>query len=91
MNKKVNTLLFVLGATLVNMFLMVGLFLALFAVYGIFAAARVSPAIHTGVIIVLFTASILGTYFLYHKLVALMSRKMDFEKYFHPIFRSKKK
>lgn len=91
MNKKVNTLLFVFGATFLNVVLMIVMFLAAFIAYGIFAAPRLPPGAHTIVVIVLFVLSIVGTYLIYHKLVAFMSKKVEFEKYFDPIFRPRKK
>ena len=43
MNKKANTVLFMLGATVVNIILMVLIFVLLFYLYGRFIAPSVSP------------------------------------------------
>ena len=91
MNKKFNTLLFVLGATLINILLMIILFLAAFVVYGLLLAPRLPAGANAVIVVVLFIVSIVGTYFIYHKLVTLMSKKVEFEKYFDPLFKPKRK
>lgn len=91
MNKKLNTTLFILGATLVNIVIMGLLFFA-----GFFLASRllpedVSPNLVLIVFMLIFIGSILGSFFIYHRLVRLLSSRIDMEKYFHPIFKQKKK
>ncbi|TVQ35762.1 MAG: hypothetical protein EA384_15680 [Spirochaetaceae bacterium] len=86
MNKKVNTVLFVLGATLVNVLIMVFLFLILFILFARFLAPSVPPAAGQFVLLGLFLVSVVGTYFVYHRLIALLQKKVDMERYFDPIF-----
>ena len=45
MNKKTNTILFMLGATIVNVLMMVIIFVLLFWLYGRFIATHVSPQV----------------------------------------------
>ena len=91
MNKKVNTAIFIVGATLVNVVLMIILFVLFLTVYGIIAASRVSPGVNTAAAVALFVISIVGTYFIYHRIVAYMSGKVNMERYFAPIFRPRGK
>jgi hypothetical protein len=86
-----NTVVFILGATVVNMVLMIALFLLTFVLFGIFIAPRLPPAVNSVFILVLFVLSVVGTYFVYHKIVAFLSTRVELEKYFDPIFKSKKK
>ncbi len=86
MNKKANTILFMLGATILNVVMMVLIFLALFALYGFTIGQSVSPEATQIVLIVLFIGSIALTYFLYHKIVKWISNKWNLDEYFDPIF-----
>lgn len=90
MNKKANTALFILGATLINMIMIFLLFFIL-----IFIASRLfpEPGQSTAQIIflVIFITSIAGSFFIYNQLIKWLTKKIDMEKYFHPIFRPRKK
>ena len=86
MNKKANTLFFVLGATVLNIVIMLVIFVALFVLFGALLAPRLPQTAVSIVLLLLFIASIVLTYFVYHKLVLLLSKKVDMEKYFDPIF-----
>jgi Kef-type K+ transport system membrane component KefB len=87
MNKKTNTVLFMLGATVVNVILMVAIFVLLFWLYGTFIGPRVSPTVTSYLLIVLFVGSIALTYFIYHRIVKWISNKWNLDDYFDPIFK----
>jgi len=89
-NKKTNTILFMLGATLVNVILMIAIFVLLFWLYGRFIAQSVSPQVTSYVMIGIFVASIALTYFLYHRIVKWISSKWNLDDYFDPIFKRRK-
>jgi len=91
MNKKVNTVLFILGATIVNVILMIVIFLALFVLFGRFLAPNLSAELNQIILLLLFVGSIVATYFIYHRLVKLLSEKFNMDNYFDPIFKSRKK
>ncbi|HUX51601.1 MAG TPA: hypothetical protein VMW73_12450 [Spirochaetia bacterium] len=91
MNKKANTILFVLGATVINVLIMMIIFVVLFVLFGRFVAAHLSPQADQIIMLVLFIGAIVLTYFIYHKLINLVTRKIDMEKYFDPIFKPRKK
>lgn len=86
MNKKVNTVLFMLGATVLNVVMMVAIFLVLMLLYAWLVPGGFGSQVGQVVGIVLFLGSIGLTYFLYHRLVKWVSNKWDLEKYFDPIF-----
>ncbi|MFP4329530.1 MAG: hypothetical protein ACLFP6_02315 [Spirochaetaceae bacterium] len=86
MNKRVNTILFVLGASVVNVILMLALFLALFVLFARFLAPSLSPGLNQLIMVVIFVLSIGATYFIYHRMVRWLSTKIDFGNYFDPIF-----
>ena len=90
MNKKVNTVLFLLGATVFNllvMFLLIVLFLVLIS--AIFRDS-LNPNVLSILMIVVFVGSIAAAFFIYWRVVKCLSRKIDMEKYFLPLFRRKK-
>ena len=79
-------MLFVLGASVVNVVLMLVLFLALFVLFARFLAPNFSAGLNQLIMVVIFVASIGVTYLVYHRMVRWLSTKIDFEKYFDPIF-----
>ena len=90
MNKKVNTVLFLLGATVFNlliMFLLIVVFLVLIS--AIFRDS-LNPNVLSILMIIVFVGSIAASFFIYGRLVKWLSRKIDMEKYFLPLFRRKK-
>ena len=91
MNKRVNTILFVLGASVVNVLIMLLLFLTLFVVFARFLAPSLSPGVNQLIMVLIFVVSIGVTYFLYHRLVKWLSNKYDMNEYFDPIFGKRKK
>lgn len=89
MNKKANTILFVIAATVANLILMAVVFTALLVGVSFAFQSVLTPQIGTVVLGVVFVATILITYFIYHKSVKKLSEKYDFEQYFEPIFSRK--
>ena len=90
MNKKANTVLFLLGATVFNllmMFLLIVMFLLLIS--AIFRDS-LNPNMLSILMIIVFVGSIAASFFIYGRLVKWLSRKIDMEKYFLPLFRRKK-
>jgi len=90
MNKKANTVLFLLGATVFNllmMFLLIVIFLVLIRV--IFGDS-LNPNVLSILMIVVFIGSIAASFFIYGRVVKWLARKIDMEKYFLPLFRRKK-
>ncbi len=91
MNKKINTALFVLGATVFNIIVMVLLLGLGLALISVFAGENISAGAAQILFLLLFVASIAGAFFIYHQVVKQLSNKIDMEKYFHPIFTRHKK
>ena len=89
MNKKVNTALFIIGATVVNLVLMAVLILLGFLIVSLLPLNNASQGITTAVVILIFFGSIIGTFVIYHNMVKYLSTKIDMDKYFHPIIKRK--
>ena len=91
MNKKANTIFFMVGATVFNVVAMIAIFVVMFLLYGKFLASVISPQIGQVIIIVLFIGSIALTYFIYHRMIKWISNKWNLDDYFDPIFSRRKK
>ena len=90
MNKKVNSLFFVLGATLFNILATVLSFGVLLIVYARFIVSRL-PEEHTAWgFPVIFIIAVVSSFFIYRGTLKLLFKKVEMEKYFHPFFGSGK-
>ncbi|MCF7934478.1 MAG: leader peptide processing enzyme [Spirochaetia bacterium] len=91
MNKKVNTALFIIGATVFNIVLMLVCFLLAIAALGAVLSAETSATTAQIFLLLAFLVSIGVTYGLYSLLIKYISGKVDMERYFHPIFHQRKR
>lgn len=81
MNRRLNTILFLAVATLLNLVLMFGLFLLLLGLAGLLLPVRgdiLGPLLW----ILMFGLSVLGGFFLYRLIYRLYRRRVSMEKYF---------
>jgi len=86
MNKKVNTILFILGATLFNVIVALAAFFLLFILY-INYLAELLPESGRGLgLVIIFIASIVCSFFTYRVVLKLILAKIDVDKYFDPLF-----
>jgi hypothetical protein len=90
MNKKVNTLLFILAASALNIILIIVLFLLLLAALGALLPESTSAATAQLLMLGAFIISIVGSYAVYGQLIRFISNRIDMDRYFHPIFRKKR-
>ena len=90
MNKKTNTFLFIVVATLFNIFIMIVLMIIFFAVPPILIRGEAYKKVIPYLMPILFLAAIVLTFFIYNLIMKYVSKKIDMEKYFHPIFKRKK-
>ena len=91
MNKKVNTALFMIGATVFNLVLLfVLILLAMLALSAIFRD-RLGPSVMSILLIVVFLAAMVGSFLIYNQVVKFVARKINMEKYFLPLFKRRPK
>ncbi len=86
MNKKVNTVLFILGASVANLVIM-----ATIMTGGLFLMGRVLPekiqeSAGRVLFVVLFLVVVAGAFFVYNRIIRLLSKRVDMDKYFRPLF-----
>lgn len=89
MNKKTNTVLFILGATVYNILVLVILLGLGLLLLGLAARNWEIGSAGSILLLLVFAGSIAGSLFIYHRTIRLLSRKIDFEKYFDPIIKPK--
>jgi hypothetical protein len=90
MNKKLNTVLFLLGATVFNLLIMFILIVVFLVLISALFGDSLSPNLLSILMIVIFIGSIAASFFIYGRVVKWLSRKIEMEKYFLPLFRRKK-
>ena len=93
MNKKVNTMLFILGATLFNILVAIISFIGLTYFYARYVMVSIPEASRAWGFSLIFIMSIIISFFVYRYLLKYLLKRIDIEKYFDPLFarRYKKK
>jgi len=90
MNKRTNTVLFLIGATVFNLLVMFALIVLTLALIGAIFRDRLSANLMSILMVVIFVGSIAASFLIYSRLIKWLSRKVDMEKYFMPIFKRKR-
>jgi len=85
MNKRINTLLFVLGATVFNIIVTVLSFIGLMALYIKFIIPLI-PEANQWVFTIVFLVSLAVSFIVYRFLLKYLLKKINIEKYFDPLF-----
>lgn len=91
MNKKLNTALFVLAATVVNIILVLIVALALFALYAFTLAKFLPPAVNLVALVVIVVGAMAASFPLYRWGVMAIEKRFKLEEYFEPIFPRKRR
>ena len=89
MNKKLNTVVFVLGATIFNLIVMLVLFAVPMVLLIVIFGERLQQAY--GILsVLLFFGALVGSFFLYGFLMKKISTRYNLDEYLHPIFKRKR-
>jgi len=92
MNKKLNTLVFFLVATALNIVLVFVLAIAVFIPYAAFVAPLLTGSLRTInliALVVIVVGAMAGSFPIYRWIVARFQKKVDMEKYFDPIVKTR--
>jgi len=89
MNKKVNTALFILGATVFNIMITVLSFLLLLFLYAKFLLRLLPQGAQAWSFPFIFIAAIAISFFVYKFALGFLLKKIDVEKYFDPIINTR--
>jgi len=90
MNKKVNTLLFILGATLFNILVVIVAGFLLLMLYARLLAGVLPDAAHGWAFPLIFIASIAASFVVYRLVLNKIMGKIRFEDYFDPIIKPRR-
>ena len=90
MSKKTNTLLFVLLGTLFNILITIFCFVGFLLIYTRFLNPRLPESGGAWALPVIFVVSIAASFFVYRFAVKIITKKVDMEKHFDPIFGPKR-
>jgi len=91
MNKRLNTILFILGATLFNILITVMFFLLLLIVYAKFLLRFLPEEAQAWSFPLIFIASLAIAFIIYRYAIRFLMKKIDMEKYFDPLFVSRQR
>ena len=91
MNKKTNTVLFLIGATVFNMVVTVASFIVLIIVYGRLIAPLLPNDAAAWGLPVIFIAAIAIAFVVYRFAVKLLLSKIDAEKVFDPLIKPRRR
>jgi membrane protein implicated in regulation of membrane protease activity len=86
MNKKLNTILFILGATLYNILVTILTFILLLICYAKFIIHRLPEVANTWAFPFMFITSLAVSFIVYRYTLRFLLKKIEIEKYFDPLF-----
>jgi uncharacterized Tic20 family protein len=86
MNKKVNTLLFILGATVFNIIVTIISFLALLVIYAKVFIPFLPEEAHMWSFPLIFLIALVVAFIVYRRILNIIMKKVEMEKYFDPLF-----
>ncbi|MDR2542836.1 MAG: leader peptide processing enzyme [Treponema sp.] len=86
MNKKLNTILFILGATLFNVLVAILSFILLLILYLRYVIVLMPEQGHMWGFTFIFIASLVCSFFVYRYALKYLLKKIDVDKYFDPLF-----
>lgn len=91
MNKKLNTVFFLIGATLLNLLSLVILSLIIGMLLGsLYQKFNISSqAMSLLAVILILSGAVLGTYFLYSRFIKWAIRKWSLDNYIEPVFQER--
>ena len=89
MNKKTNTLLLIVGATIFNIFVTILCFFVLLLVYVKFIITLLPEDSNAWGFPVIFIGAVAMSFFIYRFALKLLIKKINVDKYFDPIFGGK--
>ena len=91
MNKKTNTLIFILIGTVFNIIVTMLCFLVFLLIYSKFIYGYMGESGNSWILPVFFAAAIVASFFIYKLAIKIVMKKMDMEKHFDPIFGKRRK
>jgi len=89
MSKRTNTILFIIGGTVFNIFVTILCFVFFLFIYSRFLFQHLPEGSLVWMLPVNFIVSIITSFLIYRQVIKLIMSKVDMEKHFSPIFTGK--
>lgn len=86
MNKKLNTVLFMLAGTVLNIFMMLASFLILLFLANFILTPETGATMKMVVFFLVIALSVIGSFLLYSRIVKWINEKYSLDQYMHPLF-----
>ncbi len=86
-----NTVLFMIGGTIVNIVLMLVLFVVFLFLGNQVLTPESDPNVKMAVFLAIIGISVVGSFFLYSRIVKFITNKWNLEDYMYPFFSGKKR
>ncbi len=87
MNKKLNTLLFVLGASVLNIIIMLLILSAALLLLSFLPAAAMPRWLTRFLGLLPFPVALGSSFFIYHRMMRFVMKRVDMDKYFEPFLK----
>ncbi len=91
MSKKSNTVMFLIAATIFNIFLTFTTLLGLIVFYGKLIAPKLPENATTISLPIMFIVALVLSFVIYRLILKLVMSKIDIDKYFEPLFASRRR
>lgn len=91
MNKKLNTFIFLIIGTIVNILVMLLLLVSFLYLIGFLFTPETNGSVITAVTLTAVMLSVVGSYLIYSRLVKLVNKKWDLEHWIEPLFNKRKR
>lgn len=90
MNKKLNTFFFLLVGTVLNIGIMLLLLVLFLYLIGLFFTSETSSQVVSALSLGAIMLSVVATYLIYSRIIKIINKKWNLEKYIAPIFKKKR-
>ncbi len=90
MNKKLNTFIFLIIGTIVNILVMLLLLVSFLYLIGFLFTPETNGSVITAVTLTAVMLSVVGSYLIYSRIVKIINKKWNLEQWIEPLFNKKK-
>ncbi len=90
MNKKFNTLIFIIAGTIVNIVIMGLLLLGMILILNPLLVSDMNENLMSGIFMFSVLMAVIASFFIYAKLIKIINRKWDLEQWIEPILKRRR-
>ncbi len=90
MNKKLNTFIFIIAGTIVNIVIMGLLLLGMIFIINPIFGSEMNPNLMSGIFMFSVLMAVVASFFIYVKLIKIINRKWNLEQWIEPILKRRR-